>query len=196
MQLKNTYGLVICGGQSSRMGTDKSRLSYHGTEQRYHVYHLLQHFCEKTFIACNEQQAISVNKDYDLITDAKRYAAIGPAAALLTASDQLPGKNFLVAGCDYPFLTREELQLFVADLKEKTAAFYNEMASVYEPLLAWYTIDATDILREMFLQGKSSLQQLLKTVHAEKYFPSDAAAIKSIDTPGDYKTALKMLHQN
>ncbi len=26
--LPNTYGLVVCGGNSSRMGTDKSMLQY------------------------------------------------------------------------------------------------------------------------------------------------------------------------
>ena len=65
----NTYGLVLCGGKSTRMGTDKSMLQYHSKPQRYYVYDLLFPLCEKVFISCNEQQSSTIEVGYDYIQD-------------------------------------------------------------------------------------------------------------------------------
>ena len=54
------YGLIMCGGKSSRMGTDKSRIVYQQKEQQYHVYQMLQTFCEKVFISCNAEQGKTI----------------------------------------------------------------------------------------------------------------------------------------
>ena len=45
------HGLVVCGGQSTRMGMDKSQLQYHGVPQREWLYELLQPLCEDVYIS-------------------------------------------------------------------------------------------------------------------------------------------------
>ena len=52
----------MCGGKSSRMGTDKSRIIYHEKEQQYHVYEMLQLICEDVFISCNKEQQAFIDK--------------------------------------------------------------------------------------------------------------------------------------
>src|SRR4051812_24633015 len=96
------YGLIACGGKSSRMGFDKSTIVYHGKPQRYHVYNLLQPFCEKIFISCNHEQAASILPEYSFIVDTERAQHRGPIAALVSAFEQFPGASFLLIGCDYP----------------------------------------------------------------------------------------------
>ena len=44
-------GLVLSGGQSSRMGRDKALIDYHGLPQYAYVYDLLLGFCDKVFIS-------------------------------------------------------------------------------------------------------------------------------------------------
>src|SRR5690242_8452653 len=112
MQAANTYGIVLCGGQSSRMGKDKSLISYYNKPQRYHVYDMLQPFCEKVIISCNEKQSGGIEKEYDILADHDSYSGIGPMAALLTAFTNFPEKNILLVGCDYPFLTAASLRSF------------------------------------------------------------------------------------
>lgn len=190
-QIKDNYGLVMCGGKSSRMGTDKSMLQYYDKPQRYHVYDMLLPFCEKVFISCNKQQANSIETGYDHIQDNKSFGNVGPMAALLTAFTQYPKKNLLLVGCDYPFLKQGELKLFSTHCKNEPAAFYNEADDVYEPMLAWYPYSYFDKLKIMFTENQFSLQHFLKDSNTTKYLPVNTNTIKSIDTNEDFLEALK-----
>ena len=50
------YGLVLAGGRSTRMGQDKSLISYHGKAQREYMADLLGQWCSRTFISCRGDQ--------------------------------------------------------------------------------------------------------------------------------------------
>lgn len=195
--IPDTYGLVLIGGNSSRMGTDKSMIQYHKKPQRYHVYENLVPFCEKVFISCNKDQAGSISAGYSFITDNDLYKAIGPMAVLLTAFTKFPEKNMLLIGCDYPFLTANDLQqLSVNCNTERPAGFYNKGENIYEPLLAWYPYTAFGTLKEMFHSNKYSLQYFLKEADAIKLFPEIKKSIISINTLEDFKTAFAHLNND
>jgi molybdenum cofactor guanylyltransferase len=193
-QIKNTFGLIMCGGNSSRMGTDKSMLQYYNKPQRYHVYDMLLPFCEKVFIACNAQQANSIAAGYDFIEDNPLYNNIGPVAALLSAFTQYPKKNLLLIGCDYPFLTAGELEKFSLLCKDVPASFYNKEGAIYESMLAWYPFTCFDKLKRIFDAKQFSLQQLLRETDAIKYLPTDTNSIKSIDTKETFSKAYNLIN--
>ena len=152
--IPGTIGLVVCGGQSSRMGTDKSLLLYHDKPQRYHLYDMLQPFCENVYISCNKEQAMNMEPGYDLLPDHPSYSNIGPMAALLSAFKEFPQKNILFIGCDYPFLNVVDLRLFAGYCHTDTAiSFYNEKENIYEPLLAWYPCSSAGVLKNMEKAG-------------------------------------------
>ena len=191
--IKDTYGLVMCGGNSNRMGTDKSMLQYYSKPQRYHVYDMLLPFCEKVFISCNSEQANSIDADYNFIEDAPAYSNIGPMAALLSAFSLYPQKNLLLIGCDYPFLKTAELEKFSLLCKDLPASFYNKEDVIYESMLAWYPFNCFDELKRMFDAKQFSLQQLLRKYDAIKYVPGDTNSIKSVDTTEAFNEVYKLL---
>lgn len=190
-----TYGLVMCGGQSSRMGTDKSMLRYYDKPQRYQVYEMLQPYCQKVFIACNEDQVKNIEPKYNFIEDNESLGAIGPINALLTAFTKYPLKNILLVGCDYPFLTKEELQVFLVYCKNEPVAFYNTTDDVYEPMLAWYPYASLKALQKMYDAKQFSLQHFLIQNGAAKYLPSNTNCIKSIDTKDAFIQAFKRINE-
>lgn len=193
-QIPYTIGLVLCGGQSNRMGTDKSMLQYYNKPQRYHVYDMLLPFCEKVFIACSSEQAKSIDAGYNLIEDAPTYNNIGPMAALLSAFTLHPKKNLLLIGCDYPFLKTGELERLSLLCTNAPASFYNQEGVIYESMLAWYPYTCFDELKRMFEAKQFSLQQLLKNHDAIKYIPTDTNCIKSIDTTEAFNEAYKLIN--
>lgn len=186
-------GLVVVGGRSARMGTDKSLLNYHGQPQRNYLYRLLEPCCEKTFIACNREQVSDIEKEFSFITD--NYEQIGPMAALLSAFDAYPGYSFMMVGCDYPFFNTEDIVRLLSSRKEaQTAiAYYNVAVDVYEPLLCIYEAAFAAITREQYDQQQYSLQKVLQQARAGKLYPNEIQSIRSIDTVNDYQQALEEL---
>lgn len=177
-------GLAVCGGASSRMGHDKSMIDYHGQVQRHHIADMLHVHCTRVFISLNEVQQHIPGK-YPVMTDIPVCRHQGPASALLTAAAFFPGCSFLVMGCDYPLLTQAGLDLFVAHIADPQlpAAFYNEAADCYEPLLAYYTREAAALA--LAEHGRLSLQQLLRQTGAMPYVPADPGIARSIDDPAE-----------
>jgi len=187
----------VCGGNSSRMGFDKSMILYHEEAQWLCMHKMLATVCDEVIISCNASQADQFGAGYTILPDAESYKNIGPMAAILSAFSQYPGNDFLVVGCDYPFISGEHLRSFVQSSKGSpiAAAFYNVEENLYEPLLALYTSKARALLLSLFEQGRHSLQHFLRTVDAGKYFPTEKKIIKSIDTREDLEWAKKELQK-
>ena len=190
-------GLVVCGGASSRMGRDKSLLTYHDREQRYHIADMLSHFCKEVYLSLNEMQTIS-STSYKAFTDLPEYRDCGPIAALLTAYHFLPEHNLVVVGCDYPLLTHGELEGFIKSLSNDTTscAFYNEEDGFYEPLLAYYAASMARVVKVNFEYENTSLQHILKESGTERYIPKDKNGIKSVDDPVGYEQVKEWIKQN
>jgi molybdopterin-guanine dinucleotide biosynthesis protein A len=192
----HTYGLVVCGGNSSRMGRDKSLLRYHDKPQRYHVYDMLLPFCEKVFISCNAEQANAMARGYPFIQDLPQYNNTGPMAALLTAAEQFPKTNFLFIGCDYPFLTNEDLVHFFSFYKEeKPLSFYNADENMYEPLLAYYPHSSFSELKKRYEAKQYSLQHFLQESKADKFYPVNKKTMSSIDTEEAFIKAFNSINR-
>jgi molybdopterin-guanine dinucleotide biosynthesis protein A len=189
------YAVIACGGQSSRMGIDKSMLLYHEKPQCYWLYEMLEPFCEKVFISCNNVQAGKIHADLSIIPDLAGYSNIGPMACLLSAFDQYPGKDVFVVGCDYPFLSADDILQFLNSFErdKPAAAFYNSIYGLYEPLLAYYNYDSAEEVYKVFLNKEFSLQHFLVKINAEKFFTPNEKAIESVDTKEDYEKALAFI---
>src|SRR4051812_39668666 len=134
MNKRKLYGLVVCGGQSSRMGCDKSMIEYHGMQQRYFAYRLLSNICEDVFLCCTDEQAKDIEDGYNVLKDDEQFKDQGPLTALLTAFKMYPDFDFVVTGCDYPLLTLDDLLDFkrLIPASVPAAAFYNPAENVYE----------------------------------------------------------------
>ncbi|MGV3599553.1 MAG: molybdenum cofactor guanylyltransferase [Dyadobacter fermentans] len=191
------YGLVICGGESTRMGTDKSLLVYYQKPQYEHVADLLAPLCERVIISCNAEQFKTFRTRYHKLEDQPAFAGVGPMTGLLSTLEKLPGNDFLVAGCDYPFLSSDEMANFLHSIEKDlpAAAFYND-EGFYEPLLGWYSKSIGKALKEAFAAGRHSLQHFLRANNAGKYRPLLQKTMISVDTPEDFQAAKRALDIN
>ncbi|WP_133644225.1 NTP transferase domain-containing protein [Zeaxanthinibacter enoshimensis] len=130
------YGLVLCGGQSSRMGQDKGLISYHGIPQREFLYKLLSDRCERTFMSIRSEQLQSLGSRFNTITDKNQYR--GPYNGLLSAHIQFPEAAWLVLACDLPLMDEEGIRALIDSRKpdQVATAFTSSGSELPEPLAA------------------------------------------------------------
>src|SRR5690606_38941312 len=138
--ISRIYGLVLAGGKSSRMGSDKGLLRYHGTDQREHLYQLLSGFCEKVFLSVRGDQEEQAPKGLGTVIDLGLYR--GPFNGILSAHARYPEVAWLVLACDLPLIDGASLQLLLdhrdpgkwaTSLATRESGLPEPMASLWEP---------------------------------------------------------------
>ena len=176
-------GLVLCGGKSTRMGNDKAFITYHTKPQYAHVTDMLQPFCQEVFISCNAAQKSIIAQYYQYLEDNATFNKAGPLTGVLTAFNQLSQQALLVVGCDYPYLTPNDIKALL-DARQPdidVVCYKNPESNFEEPLLAIYEKQCAPLLFNFFQSGQQSLRHFLKTVRTKTINPSHIKNITSVD---------------
>nr|WP_299068043.1 NTP transferase domain-containing protein [uncultured Allomuricauda sp.] len=131
----NLYGLVLAGGKSTRMGSDKGLIKYHSIPQQEYLYKLLEHLCDKVFLGIRDEQRLGLNKGFNVIVDQNEYR--GPFNGILSAHKNYPKVAWLVLACDLPLIDLQALKnLTVKRNPSKLATSYaTRETNLPEPLI-------------------------------------------------------------
>lgn len=149
--MRNLIGLVLCGGKSSRMGTDKGTMVRDDCTWVEHMRAKLRQLDLKTYVSINSLQFIRYSQIFSskvLMPDGVDVR--GPLGGLLSAHLRFPKKDVLVVPCDMVDLDVSLLQRLL-DIRRQIV-----QADVYlygqheytEPLCAIYTASG---LRKLFV---------------------------------------------
>lgn len=180
------HGLVLAGGESRRMGSDKALLSRGGETQLEHAVRLLSGVTDKVWVSARAEQAAGAERArFPLITD--RYAGLGPLAGILSAMDQDPGAAWLVLACDLPNVDASTLAALVASraAAQPFTAFSSSHDGLPEPLCAIYEPAAREILDGFVAEGLNCPRKIMMRSATELLAPPDPAALDNINTPED-----------
>ncbi len=177
-------GLVLMGGRSTRMGTDKSRLDYHGKPQREYLTDLLTTYCSTVYWSVNADQATELIDQPDrLIVD--RYPDAGPLGGMLSAMDAQPGRAWLVVACDLPLLTRLTLDALMAGRNgtQPATAFWDTDHSGPEPLVSLWEPSAESLLDTFRKSGQRSPRRFLAQYAGSLLTAPDIRELTNVNDP-------------
>lgn len=186
-------GLVLAGGKSTRMHTDKTRLNYHGKPQRLYLYELLENYCDQVFISCRKEQIKEVPENYHAIPDT--FLDMGPFGALLSAFRQQPNSAWLTVACDLPLLSPKTLQTLVDNRNPSkiATAFRNPESDFPEPLITIWEPKSYQVLLHFLGMGYSCPRKVLINAEIELLEPLQAQELMNANTPEEYERALAQL---
>lgn len=180
-------GLILIGGQSSRMGQDKSLLNYHGKTQREYLFELLKKYCSDVYFSCRANQSEQINEDK--IID---FQGIGPIGGILSAFDFDDTTDWLVIACDMPLIDEDVIQELTNHFKtsDKTTAFNNPENNSPEPLLTIYKRGSFKPIKLFVESGQKSPMRYLKSIDIQLINSKSISFLKNINTPEEYKKML------
>jgi molybdenum cofactor guanylyltransferase len=187
MAVSLMIGLILAGGNSTRMQQHKSELYYSTLPQWQVVEQLLQPYCQQIILNANH----TIQSHLPILTDAPQFAEHGPLAGILTAYNCIP-ETYIVLAIDYPMLTTYDIQALVNKYKatNKSTIFFNTDSHFYEPYLGIYTADFLQELNNNMAQLKPSnfsMQHYLRSQqNIEKYIPENIYSLQNANTPQQY----------
>ncbi|MHB1922101.1 MAG: NTP transferase domain-containing protein [Chitinophagaceae bacterium] len=188
-------GLVLTGGRSIRMGSDKGKMIWQGKQHRYKLSELLKNFCTSVWISCREDQVPSIDPAYPSLPDT--FPGLGPFGAILSAFRQDPGAAWLVVACDLPLLDFATLR-FLVDHRLSSApatAFLNPVDGLPEPLLTIWEPKSYFLLLCALYQGRFSPRAILQNNPIQLLKAPLPGPLFNVNTPEEKEQAQSLLHQ-
>ncbi|MDH4089736.1 MAG: NTP transferase domain-containing protein [Cyclobacteriaceae bacterium] len=182
------YGLILTGGQSTRMGTNKSLLNYNGTPQREYLFKLLSKCCSGVFTSCREDQ--EVPQSLNPLTD--YYNFPGPINGILSAFQAHPKESWLILAVDMPFVDEKALQFLLShrDKRKLATCFMHSPAKFPEPLLTLWEPAAHAPLLAFAQAGNMSARAFLAQANIQTIEPYDKKILLNINYPEDMDSLL------
>ncbi|MGX1930253.1 NTP transferase domain-containing protein [Flagellimonas sp. 2504JD4-2] len=129
------FGLVLAGGKSTRMGSDKGLLKYHSVPHQEHLYNLLDEVCDTVYLSMRADQENPLTKDFNIIEDQNEYR--GPFNGILSAHKTHPEAAWLVLACDLPLIDLPSLKKLAKnrDPEKFGTSFATKESGLPEPLI-------------------------------------------------------------
>lgn len=183
-------GLILCGGYSTRMQEDKSKIAYHGMPQWQYLAQLLATLVPEVYISCRADQ-LSTFESYDhIIVDT--VSAKGPAAGILSAHEKEPDTAWLVVACDMPLLSTESIKYLLAhrDASKAATTFVSPVNHLAEPLITIWEPAALNVLKSNVENGVNCPRKTLLNIDIELLKNPQAEEQFNANTPEDKNQAL------
>ena len=185
LEATSLYGLVLAGGQGTRLGRDKGELDYHGLSQAAWGLKLLEPFCGQSLVSVRPEQ-IDTPAYRGLPTIVDRGSSAGPASGVAAALERFPSAAWLVIAADMPLLTGAVLATLVAHRDPSVlATAYRRRGGMPEPLCAIWEPAAAARLGAQGAGKGISLRRLLEAGPARLLELDDDEALTSVNTPAD-----------
>jgi molybdopterin-guanine dinucleotide biosynthesis protein A len=164
--MKNLLGVILCGGESKRMGSDKGLMEINGRTWAEHTAEKLSALNMKLVVSVNEQQVELYSRIFSaeqLVVD--KIEINGPLRGLLSVHERHPSNDILLMACDLVDMDSETIERLIKEYKSQdNFDFYVYQDEYAEPFCAIYTSRGLKpILEKAILHGlsKFSFQNVL-----------------------------------
>ena len=190
------HGLVLAGGRSTRMGTNKAALVHpDGRPLARRTIDLLEEAgCAHIALSLRHDQElppmVEPSPRVSIVRDPEGGSE-GPLVGILTAMRSAPEADWLVLACDLPRLDLDTLR-YLADSRtpdEPFLSYRSEFDGLPEPLCAFYAAEAAGILEQAQAEGFRCPRKILIRNHCRLLDPVMPGSLDNANTPQDWQNA-------
>jgi molybdopterin-guanine dinucleotide biosynthesis protein A len=176
IRLPAAAGIVLAGGESRRLGSDKRSLAMEGEPLLRRVLAALAELCDELVVVESERSpvppALLAGFEARLVRDA--WPDAGPLAGIEAGLRAVAPRTALVVAADHPWLRPPLLELLLAELARAPEAEAAVIASErgLEPLLGAYRSGVVEVARRLLESGERRMGALLDAVPVRAVPPS------------------------
>ena len=192
--MDNLIGVVLCGGESKRMGSDKGLMKIDGVTWAQHIAAKLSAFNIPVYISINGLQFELYNEIFPSEQLIKDHIDIkGPLKGLLSVHEKFPSKDILLMACDLIDMDEQTLKSLIEiyHTNKQFDFFAYQHNQFTEPFCAIYTSKGLKpVLQKaaMHTLEKFSFQNVLDEGNTKRIPVENKASFKNLNTiPGHHK---------
>ena len=162
-------GIILAGGKSSRMGTEKGLQKLCGIPLISYSIQVLSELCSTIIISTssNAYQSFGFN------TVADEIPGIGPMGGIYSALKQSETEKNLVLSCDLPFVSKGLLSYILKNSESYQAAVPWQGDQHYEPLCGFYNLSVLDQMNVFIQNGNYKLPDLFEKIEINRLVIND-----------------------
>jgi molybdopterin-guanine dinucleotide biosynthesis protein A len=193
----NVGGIVLCGGQSSRMGRPKAWLPFGGELMLPRVVRLLREAVEPVVVvAAPGQDVPPLPPEVAVVRDEEQGR--GPLQGLAAGLHALRGKvdAAYLSSCDVPFLKPAFVRRLVELLGDADVCV-PRAGGYHHPLAAVYRLAVAGAAERLLAENRLRPFFLFEQVPTRVVGPDELAGVdpawqtlRNLNTPDDYESAL------
>jgi molybdopterin-guanine dinucleotide biosynthesis protein A len=182
--------IILAGGKSQRMGTDKGLLNLNGKTFIKHICDALQPIVGSNILI------VSGNKEYDALGFTRVEDIIenkGPVGGLYTALAASKTKVNLVLSVDVPLVSTELLEWILKNHDETYMVTQTKSGDKTSPLIGVYDRSMRIVFGEHMAGNQLKLRQVIEDVkHQTLEVPEKwNNQVQNINTPEEYQNLIK-----
>jgi molybdopterin-guanine dinucleotide biosynthesis protein A len=193
-----TAGIVLCGGQSSRMGRPKAWLPFAGELLLPRVVRLLgEAVAPVVVVAAPGQDLPPLPAGVAVVRDAERGR--GPLQGLAAGLEALAGRAeaAYLSSCDVPFLRPAFVRRLI-ELRGTDAICVPDVGGYRHPLAAVYRLDVREAVARLLAEDRLRAALLFDRLPTRFVRPEELAdvdssfqSLRNLNTPKEYEAALR-----
>ena len=191
-------GIILAGGQSRRMGTDKALLSQPGSTRETLVEHLtgvLRPLCnEVVLVVRDEIQAARYSERANMRIIHDHKPGMGPLMGLYSGLSAVHSSHALVTAVDMPFVQRD-LIAFLRNQAVGNTLLMPVVDGTPQGLLAVYPRAILPLLEDLLRAGRRDLRALLEVAEVRyiretrlRTVDSTLRSFVNVNTPAEWES--------
>lgn len=173
--------LILTGGKSTRMGSDKANIEYHGKPQYQYLHETVEKMGLEPFISCRDDQ----KNEFEGNTITDKFIGLGPYGAILSAFQYDPNSAWLVVACDLPLLHTKDFEHLVARRNpwRSATACFNPATDFPDPLFTIWEPKIFQTMLNFLTLGYSCPRKVLINSDTEVIQLTNPEVLANVNTP-------------
>ncbi|MFM8348623.1 MAG: molybdenum cofactor guanylyltransferase [Bacteroidota bacterium] len=177
------HAVILAGGRSTRMGTDKRFLDYHGIAQVEYLFNMLTATGLQVYTSCRESDPVAPT--LNPVVDSGEFS--GPLAGIIAVLNKHPSKGLLAVAVDMPYVNQQAIMELIShrDTQRFATCFLNQETGRPEPLLSIWEPACLGPLMDQIHAGNFSPVDFLITHPVNLLNPTNHEWLRNINSPED-----------
>jgi molybdopterin-guanine dinucleotide biosynthesis protein A len=180
--------IILAGGESCRMGADKSMLPIGGQPMIARICEQLRGTFSQILISSNEADRYSF-LGCEIVPD--KVPGQGPLMGIASALEASANEVNFVVACDIADINLPYVRRMLAEANGADLVIPTTRDEKYEPLFAVYRKSALDAVNKVLAAGRHKISDVFPLCKVKHIELSDADWLSNINTMSEYEQFLK-----